>query len=576
VFDRGRDDPALQFLALNRHFLDMNVTECEKSAALSGSPSCLDSELERLLAQGFGVQLSLADGETGTVVSVSPAQPEGDIQNLAELCREVSRRAGQEFLAEEDPLIVLALPIVGAEGRALVATGTFLTRAIRPGEDLSGAARRLGLNPQAASRWACSQTPWTPEMLLRVGRMVLDQIRLRAEVEKFKAESGCLSVHLVATYEEISLLHRLTQNLKISQSDEDLGRGALEWLEEVIPARGFALQLIPTPDARKSMTHGIRTKPLLLVRGNCPVDASQFSALMIHLCEAKDFHRHPLVLNHPAEERAGWLWPQIQQLVAVPLAEGENLFGWLAAFNHVDGGEFGTVEGSMMNSVAAILGIHSGNIELYRQQSELLDGIVGALTSAIDAKDPYTCGHSDRVARIAARLAEELHCEQQTVHTVYLAGLLHDVGKIGVEDSVLHKPGKLTPEEYEHIKSHVEIGHHILHDLNKLKDVLPMVLHHHEAWNGGGYPQHLNSQSIPLAARILSVADAFDAMSSDRPYRTKLSEEKITQILQEGAGKQWDPEVVAAFFHALDDIRQIAHEKSQDSGFRAQWPGIRR
>jgi putative nucleotidyltransferase with HDIG domain len=541
----------------------MNVIAREVTDAVSGPPSCLDSELERLLAQGFGVPLTLVDGETGAVASLSSAQPKGEVQNFPELCRAVSRGGRPEFIGEEDPLIVLALPIIGVEGRSWVAMGTFLTRAIRPGEDFTAAARRLGLNPEAAAGWAESQTPWTAEMLLRVGQMVLDQIRLRAEVAKLKEESGCLSVHLVATYEEISLLHRLTQNLKISQSDEDLGSGALEWLEEVIPARGFALQLIPTPEARKSPTHGVRTAPLLLVRGDCPVDEDQFSALMIYLCEEKNFPRQPVVLNHPGAERADWPLPQIQQLVAVPLAEGENLFGWLAAFNHAEGEEFGTVEASMMNSVAAILGIHSGNIELYRQQSELLDGIVGALTSAIDAKDPYTCGHSDRVARIAARLAEELHCEQQTVHTVYLAGLLHDIGKIGVEDSVLRKPGKLSPEEYEHIKSHVEIGHHILHDLNKLKDVLPMVLHHHEAWNGGGYPQHLDCQNIPLAARILSVADAFDAMSSDRPYRCRLSEEKIIQILRDGAGKQWDPEVVTAFFQALDDIRRIIREKSR-------------
>jgi hypothetical protein len=550
----------------------MNVIARETAAVVPGPSSCLGGEPKTLLKQGFGVQLTLVDGETGAMAFLSPEQPKGEAQNLAELCRAISRNGRPEFIGEEGPLIVLALPIIGAEDRALVATGIFLTRAIGPDENLAVSAQRLGLDPEATVRWAESQTPWTAETLLRMGRMVIEQIRLRTDVDKLKAEAGCLSVHLVATYEEISLLHRLTQNLKISQNDEDLGRGALEWLEEVIPAQGFALQLIPTPEARKSPTHAVRTTPLLLVRGDCPVDANQFTALMLALCENSNFPRQPLVMNHPEAERPDWLLPQIRQLVAVPLAEGENLFGWLAAFNHVEGGEFGTVEGSMMNSVAAILGIHSGNIELYRQQSELLDGVVGALTSAIDAKDPYTCGHSDRVARIAARLAEQLHCEPQTVHTVYLAGLLHDVGKIGVDDNVLRKPGKLTPEEYEHIKSHVEIGHHILHDLNKLKDVLPMVLHHHEAWDGGGYPGQLNSRNIPLAARILSVADAFDAMSSDRPYRPRLTEEKIIQILRDGSGKQWDPEVIAAFFQALDDIRRISFEKTGESAFRFRRP----
>ena len=149
-------------------------------------------------------------------------------------------------------------------------------------------------------------------------------------------------------------------------------------------------------------------------------------------------------------------------MIIVPLAEGENCFGWLAAFNHARGEEFGTVEASLLSSVGAILGIHCGNTELYRQQREFLAGVVRALTSAIDAKDPYTCGHSDRVARVAVRLAEELGCDRKQVDTIYLSGLLHDVGKIGIDDNVLRKPGKLTEAEYEHIKTHAEIGYKIL------------------------------------------------------------------------------------------------------------------
>jgi putative nucleotidyltransferase with HDIG domain len=536
-----------------------------------------------LLFRVFGVQFTLIDGETGAVAFVSPDQPHCECECWPELCRAVSHSRRPEFLGDEDPFVVLALPIADKEGRTLVAAGTFLSRAVRPGEDLSRAARRVGMDPAAAARWASWQTPWTTEMLLRMGQLVLDQIPLRLQIKKLEKEASSLSVHLAATYEEISLLHRLSQNLKISQSDAELGRGALEWLREVIPARGFALLLIPAPDAQKSLTHAARREPLLLVHGDCPVDADQFTALMKHLSAEKAtgpldrdgpeggtntkdqplYPLQPLVLNPPATKNADWPLPQIEQLVAVSLAEGENRFGWLAAFNHADGGEFGTVEASLLNSVAAILGIHSGNIELYRQQSELLDGIVRALTSAIDAKDPYTSGHSDRVARCAVRLAEELGCDASMIHTIYLAGLLHDVGKIGVEDSVLRKPGKLSALEYEHIKSHVEIGHHILHDLNKLEDVLPVVLLHHEAWDGGGYPQQLHCQMIPLAARIIAVADAFDAMSSDRPYRSRLPQEKIAEILRQGAGKQWDPEVVAAFFRARHDILQIMREENR-------------
>jgi putative nucleotidyltransferase with HDIG domain len=230
-------------------------------------------------------------------------------------------------------------------------------------------------------------------------------------------------------------------------------------------------------------------------------------------------------------------------------------------FNHLTDAEFGTTEANLMNTVAAILGIHSGNVELYRQQSELLAGFVRAFTSAIDAKDPYTCGHSDRVARIAVCLAKELGCDEPMLNTLYLSGMLHDIGKIGINDDVLHKPGKLGVEEFEHIKTHVEIGSRILRDMNNLKDVIPVILHHHESWDGGGYPDNLEAEQIPLAARIVAVADSYDAMSSDRPYREGMSEEKIEQILRNGAGKQWDPQVINAFFRVRDDIRKITQNQ---------------
>jgi len=161
------------------------------------------------------------------------------------------------------------------------------------------------------------------------------------------------------------------------------------------------------------------------------------------------------------------------------------------------------------------------------------------------------------VARIAVRLARELGCSPQELNTIYLSGLLHDIGKIGTNDAVLRKPGKLTESEYEHIKQHVEIGHRILYDLKKLGDVLPVVLYHHESWDGQGYPQHLSSEEIPFSARIVSVADAYDAMGSNRPYRTGLPDSKIDEVFRAGAGKQWDPTVVAAFFRARDDLREI-------------------
>jgi HD-GYP domain-containing protein (c-di-GMP phosphodiesterase class II) len=136
-------------------------------------------------------------------------------------------------------------------------------------------------------------------------------------------------------------------------------------------------------------------------------------------------------------------------------------------------------------------------------------------------------------------------------------GLLHDVGKIGVDDSVLKKTGPLTPDEYKQIQAHVDIGVHILADLKKLSHLLPGVKHHHESLDGTGYPAGLAGDAIPYEARILAVADAYDAMSSTRPYRRRLTPTQIDDILKRGSGSQWDPKIIDALFTARMDLEMI-------------------
>ncbi len=529
-------------------------------------PDVLDERQWRLLRQALGTEWTIFDGDSGELLYAAEDQPARDWSLISELCREVARRGRPEFIGEENPFLVLALPITDAKGNPAVAVGTFVSRPIEIGEDLSEAARSLGTRPEETATWAGCQEVWPASALQRVAELIVSQWDVTRQAGKFQREANHLSVHLSNTYEEISLLYRLTQNLKLSESDEDLGRIALPWMKEVVPAEGLAIQLLPLAEDDERIGHESRREAVLLTHGNCPIDNDQFSALVEQL--GADTAQRPIVVNRSVSTEDGWPHPNIRQMVVVSLAEGDNLFGYLAAINHVEDAEFGTVEASLMSSVAAILGIHSGNIELYRQQSELMAGIIRALTAAIDAKDRYTCGHSDRVARIAVRLAEELGCDAETVDTIYLSGQLHDIGKIGTDDSVLRKPGKLTDEEYEHIKGHVEIGHKILSDLGKLDEVLPVVLHHHESWDGTGYPHRLKDREIPLSARIVAVADAFDAMSSDRPYRQGMPDGKIDAIFRSGSAQQWDPDIVDAFFRVRDDIREIVSNKSEDSDVR--------
>jgi HD-GYP domain-containing protein (c-di-GMP phosphodiesterase class II) len=418
----------------------------------------------------------------------------------------------------------------------------------------------LRCDAEAAQSWACRQSIISGEMLHRLATLVLSRLEAQQRIQSLQNEADQLSLHIASTYEEISLIFRLTQNLRIGSQEAELGRTALKWLVEIMPFEGLALWLLPQQnDSRNEQD---KSEPWLITAGNCPLEREAFLQMVDELGARPD--GHPVVVNHVSAAESLWRVPEIRQLILLPIAEGRQLFGYLAAFNHSQGGEFGTAEADLLSSVAAILGIHSSNADLYRKQAELLSGIVRALTSAIDAKDPYTCGHSDRVARVAVRLARELNCDAATIETIYLAGLLHDVGKIGIDESVLRKPGKLTPAEFEHIQTHVRIGHNILVDLKQLDKVLPVVLHHHESWDGSGYPDGLAGEQIPYLARIVAVADAFDAMKSDRPYRQGMDDEKLDAIIRAGAGKQWDAKVVAAFFQAREDIRAIAQHESSD------------
>lgn len=171
---------------------------------------------------------------------------------------------------------------------------------------------------------------------------------------------------------------------------------------------------------------------------------------------------------------------------------------------------------------------------------------VQSLALAVEAKDPYTKGHSERVAEIARRLAIAMGFPEREVARVHTAGILHDIGKIGVPEDILHKQGKLSDEEYSIIRQHPVDGHNILKPLDFLADILPAVYHHHEQYDGTGYPDRLSGDAIPLWSRLLQVADTFDAMTSTRPYRIAMDKARAIDEIIRCSGTQFDPEVVKA------------------------------
>ncbi|RUL88031.1 HD-GYP domain-containing protein [Tautonia sociabilis] len=246
-------------------------------------------------------------------------------------------------------------------------------------------------------------------------------------------------------------------------------------------------------------------------------------------------------------------------------ADPEGGAGWLVAVNPLDDRPFGQDEADLLRPIASLIAAQRTNSRHYAELKDLLFGVIRSLSAAIDAKDPYTLGHSERVGRIAAQLGEAMGLSANERGDLYLCGLLHDVGKIGISDAILQKAGPLTPSEFGEIKRHVRIGVQILSDLKKLNHLLPGVAHHHENFDGSGYPDGLAGASIPKIARILAVADAFDAMSSTRPYRRRLSPDQIDRIFRDGAGTQWDPEVVSALFTCRQQVERIRQKGLGDS-----------
>lgn len=182
---------------------------------------------------------------------------------------------------------------------------------------------------------------------------------------------------------------------------------------------------------------------------------------------------------------------------------------------------------------------------------QLLLSTVMALANSLEAKDPYTVGHSQRVAALAERVARTLGLPEREIQYIRMAGLLHDIGKIGISEAVINKPGPLTPSEYAHIQTHPLISERILVPVAELNGALRMIRNHHERWDGSGYPDGLKELQIPLGARILTIADAYDAMTSQRPYRPALPREVALLEIEKGAGSHFDPSLSRVFLEMI-------------------------
>ncbi len=257
-----------------------------------------------------------------------------------------------------------------------------------------------------------------------------------------------------------------------------------------------------------------------------------------------------MMVIHFAEGISIWsIWKnQLKGIIATYIALAP--IGFIMAMVYVSIGIWGII----LFFFPLILARRS--FELYTKMRKVYLDTIRALAAAIDAKDPYTKGHSERVAEMSLALAQELNLSDKDIENIEYTALLHDIGKIGVADNILGKKSSLTDKEFDKIKEHTVIGAKIIEPVDFLKNSYEAIYHHHEKYNGKGYPDGIKEKNIPLSARIIAVADAYDAMGSDRPYRKKLNKDKILKELKDQSGKQFDPEIVKTLLLVLNRERE--------------------
>lgn len=427
-----------------------------------------------------------------------------------------------------------------AQGGAVMALGSeFLA------SDLFDAAcRACGRSAAEAASALGASCAHSAESVRRDARMVAWMHEDLVAGARKDASLHGFGLHLSEMYEEIGLLYRLGRSMNQLARPEDFVENACADLQQ-----STLFQWVGARFAESDRTAAGVAGDLVL-SGSLPCDADEFDRGAALLLQSLPHDRWSLLTpREGVNDLAGLVGSEV---LAHPISRDGRVIGALLAGNKTgDDPAVSSFETQLLDAAADYLRVFIENSDLYSDQNILFVGTVEALAASIDAKDSYTCGHSQRVAHLGRQLALEIGLGDEAAERVRIAGLLHDVGKIGVPEVILCKPGRLTDDEFAQIKKHPEMGQRILKDIPFLEDILPAVLYHHERPDGRGYPEGLSGHNIPLIARLLGIADAFDAMSSSRSYRAAMPREKVLGEVHKGAGSQFDPELVP-YFVAMD------------------------
>ncbi len=394
-----------------------------------------------------------------------------------------------------------------------------------------------------------------PELLQRLAQAARQLLEQHQTIVDQTVDANSFLETLTSGFEEQTWLRSLSSHLALCSIERNIGDVARELLPSLRTlVRADSVTLILTGATELNPPH-VDARVGRTMETVCDGPLQLEDAVWRHwlIGRTVTVPPLPLVQNHAHVDE---LLQQcgIDSFCAVPLVHADVCYGWLAAAKAqrvppatISEMDFGTIEAGLIEAAASMLATHEHNLDLLKDRENLTVGVIRSMGNAVDARDPYTRGHSERVGRYGRLLAQAIGLPAAECDRIYLSGLLHDVGKIGVPDAVLGKQGKLTDEEFALIKRHPEIGAWIIQSMPQLADLLPGILHHHESIDGTGYPCGLVGDAIPLMGRILAVADAYDAMTSNRPYRPGMPRSRACSILSENAGIQWDKPLVEAF-----------------------------
>jgi response regulator RpfG family c-di-GMP phosphodiesterase len=384
-----------------------------------------------------------------------------------------------------------------------------------------------------------------------------------AGIAREHADLDLMSQELSTRYEELNLIYGVS---------EQLARGGE--LREVL--RYILEESMSTTSGQWALLH-LQKRGILEADGRIAetIDPARderrlpaLAATILGGLIAND--RQPLAAPPGTGGRVEELLGTPVDLIAAPIVNNGELDGFLAVAQASGSAHFTTSDVRLLQALAEQVALVVNNWELHASLREFLMSTVRSLVSAIDAKDAYTRGHSERVHRLALRIGEELGVEGPEFDALRWASLLHDIGKIGVPEAILSKPGALTEEELEIMRRHPERSCEIISHIAQLAPALDGIRHHHERWDGAGYPARLGAETIPVLARIITVADIFDALTSDRAYREALAPEEVRRYIRGAAGRELDPRVVEAFDAIFPELVELLREaKETTDGNRA-------